>query len=280
MFDRLSGLKNILWAVGIVLCLVLLFVGFVFSAVTPYHGEADPRTPNLNAIKEEKGTVDVDSLTFVEPDGELHELRETTDAGEDYIRSAVFLTDSIMIAMRDQTLTGGDVWSSESGSLPMGNIATWNILYSDGSKISPVDACMVTKPPVLFLCIGSDGLARVEKADFISGYESLIRAILVASPETTVVCCSIPPVTENYSAVDDLTSDLTNEGSEWIREACREIGVYFVDVAQAVRSGVDLNPKFAAANGKSLNAAGIQAVLGYLRTHAIDNCSAYSRTPV
>ena len=176
-----------------------------------------------------------------------------------------------MIAMRDQTLTGGDVWSSESGSLPMGNIATWNILYSDGSKISPVDACMVTKPPVLFLCIGSDGLARVEKADFISGYESLIRAILVASPETTVVCCSIPPVTENYSAVDDLTSDLTNEGSEWIREACREIGVYFVDVAQAVRSGASLDPKYAAANGKSLNAAGIQAVLGYLRTHAIDN---------
>ncbi len=271
MFDRITGLKNILWAIGIVLCLVVLFVGFVFSAVTPYHGDADPRTPNLNTIKEEKGTVDVDSLTFVEPDGELHELRQTTDAGEDYIRSAVFLTDSIMIAMRDQSLTGGDVWSSESGSLPMGNIATWNILYSDGSKISPVDACMITKPSVLFLCIGSDGLARVEKADFISGYESLIRAILVASPETTVVCCSIPPVTENYSALDDLTSDLTNEGSEWIREACREVGVYFVDVAQAVRSGVDLNPKYASANGKSLNAAGIQAVLGYLRTHAIDN---------
>ena len=211
MFDRITGLKNILWAIGIVLCLVALFVGFVFSAVTPYHGDADPRTPNLNTIKEEKGTVDVDSLTFVEPDGELHELRQTTDAGEDYIRSAVFLTDSIMIAMRDQSLTGGDVWSSESGSLPMGNIATWNILYSDGSKISPVDACMITKPSVLFLCIGSDGLARVEKADFISGYESLIRAILVASPETTVVCCSIPPVTENYSALDDLTSDLTND---------------------------------------------------------------------
>ena len=271
MFDRLSGLKNILWAIGIVLCLLLLFVGFVFSAVTPYHGDADPRTPNLNAVKDEKTTVNVDSLTFVEPDGELHQLRETADAGEDYIRSAVFLTDSVMIAMRDKSLTGGDVWSSESGSLPMGNIATWNILYSDGSKISPVDACMITKPSVLFICVGSDGLARVKKEDFISGYEALVRGILAASPETTVVCCSIPPVAEGYSSHDDLTSDLANEGSEWIREACREVGVYFVDVAQAVRSGVDLNPKFAAANNKSLNAAGIQAVLGYLRTHALEH---------
>jgi len=271
MFDRLSGLKNILWAIGIVLCLVLLFVGFIFSAVTPYHGDADPRTPNLNAVKADKTTVDVEAINFVEPDGELHQLRETPDAGEDYIRSAVFLTDSVMITMRDQSLTGGDVWSSESGSLPIGNIATWNILYSDGSKISPVDACMITRPPVLFLCIGSDGLANVEKADFIAGYETLIRNIVAASPETTVVCCSIPPVGEGYSSLDGLTSDLANEGSEWVREACREVGVYFVDVAQAVRSGVDLNPKFAAANNKTLNAAGIQAVLGYLRTHAIDN---------
>ena len=30
MLEKLVGIKNILWAIGIVLCLVLLFVGFIF----------------------------------------------------------------------------------------------------------------------------------------------------------------------------------------------------------------------------------------------------------
>ena len=269
MFDRITGLKNILWAIGIVLCLVALFVGFVFSAVTPYHGDADPRTPNLNTIKEEKGTVDVDSLTFVEPDGELHELRQTTDAGEDYIRSAVFLTDSIMIAMRDQSLTGGDVWSSESGSLPMGNIATWNILYSDGSKISPADACMVTKPARLFIAVGSDGLDKLSRDDFINGYTGLIRSIQRVSPETQIVCCSISPLAEGYDVPDDLDNGVIANANDWLREVCLNTGVYFADTASALTSGGVLDPQYAAANNRSLNTAGAQAVLGYLRTHAI-----------
>ena len=269
MFDRLSGLKNILWAIGIVLCLILLFVGFIFSAVTPYHGERDPRTPDLNAVRDQNSSVDISALTFVEPDGKLHELQETKDAGEDYIRSSVFLTDSIMISLREQSLTGGDVWSSESGSLPMNSIATWNILYSDGSKISPADACRVAKPARLFIAIGSDGLAKVTKDEFISGYKNLIASILSASPDTKIICCSVAPVADGYSSLDDLTSDLTDQASEWVREVCLQTGVYFTDTAFVVRSGVDLLPKYASANNKALNAAGLQAVLEFLRTHAV-----------
>lgn len=269
MFDRLVGLKNILWAIGIVVCLLALFVGFIFSAVTPYHGQADPRTPDLNAVRQENTTVDVEALSFAEPDGELHELLQTQDAGEDYIRSTVFLTDSIMIALRDQSLTGGDVWSSNSGSLQMANIAEWKVLYSDGSRITPADACMIAHPRRLIICVGSDGLAAVSRDEFISGYETLIRSIQRLSPDTTIVCCAVAPVAEGYDGVDELTSDLTRDANDWIREVCRETGVYFADTAEAVRAGNDLNPKFAAANLKALNTAGVQAVLGYLRTHAV-----------
>lgn len=270
MFDRLTGLKNILWAIGIVLCLILLFVGLIFSALSPYHGPSDPRTPDLNAAREQNSSADVSALSFAEPDGELHELLSTRDAGEDYIRSSVFLTDSIMISLRDQSLTGGDVWSSESGSLPMGSISTWNILYSDGSKISPADACMIAKPAKLFIAIGSDGLAKVSKDEFITGYKNLILSILRASPDTKIVCCSVSPVADGYAALDDLSNDLLTDANDWIREVCRDTGVYFADTASAVRSGSDLTPKYAAANNKSLNTAGLQAVLGYLRTHAIE----------
>ena len=269
MFDRLVGLKNILWAIGIILCLVLLFIGFIFSAVTPYHGEVDPRTPDLNAAAAKSAVTDISSLEFVEPDGQLHALRESKDAGKDYIRSSVFLTDSIMVGLRDQSLTGGDVWSSSSGSLSMANIATWNILYSDGSKISPAAACMIAHPKRLIIAVGSDGLSSTAREDFISGYENLIRSIQRVSPDTQIVCCSVAPVADGYAGIDELTNELASDASEWVRKVCLDTGVYFADTAEAVRSGSELNPKFAAANYKALNTAGLQAVLGYLRTHAI-----------
>jgi hypothetical protein len=269
MFDKVTGLKNILWAIGIVVCLLALLVGFLVSAVTPYHGEADPRTPDLNAVREKNSSADVSALTFVEPDGQLHLLRDSKDAGEEYIRSSVFLTDSVLLILREQSLTGGDVWSSDSGNLPMGSVATWNILYSDGSKISPADACMVTKPARLFIAVGSDGLDKLSRDDFINGYTGLIRSIQRVSPETQIVCCSISPLAEGYDVPDDLDNGVIANANDWLREVCLNTGVYFADTASALTSGGVLDPQYAAANNRSLNTAGAQAVLGYLRTHAI-----------
>ena len=114
MFDKVTGLKNILWAIGIVLCLLALFVGFIVSAVSPYHGESDPRTPDLNAVREKNSSADISAISFVEPDGELHQLRESKDAGTEYISSSVFLTDSVLLALREEALTGSDAVLIES----------------------------------------------------------------------------------------------------------------------------------------------------------------------
>ena len=269
MGDKVTGLKNILWAIGIVVCLLALFVGCIVSAVSPYHGERDPRTPDLNAVRDRNSVADVSAMTFVEPEGELHALLESKDAGEEYLRSAVFLTDSVMIGLREQSLTGGDVWGSNSGSLPMASISTWKILYSDGSLVSPKDACMIARPARLIIAIGSDGLAKVSKKDFISGYKTLITSILSVSPDTQIVCCSIPPVSADYDRHDDLDSAATADGTDWVRELCLDTGVYYADIASVLSVGGDLNPKFAEDDGKTLNTVGLQTVLSYLRTHAI-----------
>ena len=268
MFDKVTGLKNILWAIGIVLCLLALLVGFLVSAVSPYQGESDPRTPDLNAVRDQNASADISALTFVEPDGQLHLLRESKDAGAEYISSSVFLTDSVLLSLREQSLTGGDVWSSDVGSLPMGSIATWNILYSDGSKISPIDACMIAKPARLIIAIGSDGLDKVSRDAFISGYKTLINSILRVSPQTQIICCSLSPVTADYDA-DELDNDMIANANDWLREVCLDTGVYFADTGSALFAGDGLDPRCAGADKRTLNSVGAQAVLDYLRTHAI-----------
>ena len=221
MFDKVTGLKNILWAIGIVLCLLALFVGFIVSAVSPYHGESDPRTPDLNAVREKNSSADISAISFVEPDGELHQLRESKDAGAEYISSSVFLTDSVLLALREEALTG------------------------------------------------SDGLNQVSREEFTSGYRTLIDAILRVSPDTKIVCCSLSPVTADYDDPDNLDNDMIANANDWLRALCLETGVYFADTASALSAGGDLDPKYAAANNRSLNTAGALAVLNYLRTHAI-----------
>ena len=269
MFDKVARLKNILWAIGIVLCLLALFVGFIVSVATPYHGESEPLTPDLNAVREKNTSADVSALTFVEPEDQLHLLRESKDAGAEYISSSVFLTDSVMLALREQSLTGGDVWGSDSGSLPMGSISTWNILYSDGSKISPVDACMVAKPARLFIAVGSDGLDKVKREDFIFGYQTLITSIQRVSPQTQIVCCSISPITADYNESDNLDNAMIADANDWLRAVCLDTGVYFADTASVLFAGDGLDPRLAAENNRSLNGTGAQTVLDYLRTHAI-----------
>ena len=269
MFDNISGLKNVLWAIGIVLCLLALLVGFLVSAVTPYDGDSDPRTPDLNAVRDQNSTADVSSLNFVEPDGQLHQLRSSKDAGRKYISSSVFLTDSAMLALREQALTGGDVWGSSGGSLPMDSISEWSILFSDGSTISPADACMIVKPERLFIAIGSDGLENVGREEFISGYTALINSIHRVSPETQIVCCSISPVTADYDESDRLDNNMIADANDWLRDLCLDTGVYYADTASALLDGRDLDPRYASENGRSLNSDGAQEVLSYLRTHAI-----------
>ncbi len=269
MFDRVTGLKNILWAIGIVVCLLALLIGFLVSAVTPYHAESDPRTLDLNAVRDQNSSADVSALSFVEPDGQLHLLRESKDAGAEYISSSVFFTDSVLLALREQSLTGGDVWSSDSGSLPMDSVGTWNVLYSDGSLISPIDACMIAKPARLFIAIGSDGLEKVDRNTFISGFKTLITSILRVSPQTQIVCCSLSPVTADYNESDTLDNDMIANANDWLREVCLDTGVYFADTGSALFAGDGLDPRCAGANGRALNSVGAQAVLDYLRTHAI-----------
>ena len=122
----------------------------------------------------------------------------------------------MLIVLREQALTGGDVWGSDSGSLPIGSIGTWNVLYSDGSKISPIDACMVAKPARLFVAIGSDELDKVGREEFISGCQTLFNSLLRVSPETKIVCCSIPPITADYSEPDNLDNGMIANANDWL----------------------------------------------------------------
>ena len=279
MTNKLSGLKDLLWAAGIAVCLIALLLGFFFAAVKKYGGDRErpvmELSPAASGAKANKSGIDA-GLTggsgsyATVSDGSLKTPSGSSDAGQGYIDSLTFLVDSSLSSLKTSGLTAGQVWVGDSG-LPMSGIADWTIIYpGDGSSISPANAAMVAKPSVLIIAVGSDGALGMEQEAFISGYENLIRGILGASPDTKVVCCSVFPVTDAYTGSDGLDIAGAEQVSGWIRQVCIDTGAWYIDIAYNITAEGKLIGQYADSDGKGLSGTGLSAVMSWLRTRALN----------
>ena len=277
MFKRLKELKDLLWAAVIALALLFVFGGFLVSAILPYHGDRtrpvmDLRGDRIETENGEKSSKDPakNAQTLrLEADGTLHPLAETAAADQSYLDALCFLCDSGYVHLRGSGLTAGQIWSSESGQLPMGTSGDWTIRYpGDASFISPVRAASVARPDYLIIAIGSDALTDLSRDDFIRNYTALIQDILSSSKKTSIACLSICPVTASYVGADGLDKDKVNEVNGWIKTVCTQTGVYYGDL-NATLCGDDgyLRSEFSDSSGRSLNSTGLKALLNYLAVH-------------
>ena len=279
MRGKLNTIKNLAWILAIGVALLALLLGLLFAAFTRYDGEMERPQVQLGELKTETAgpaaTTAPDAPAQV-ADGRLITLAETKDAGQGYIDSLTFLCDSATVGLRDYgILSGGlattQVWGTQSGSLPVAELADCMIRYpGDGSQIRPADAAMVSKPAILVISVGQDGLASVDQQTFVQNYEALVQSIRAASPGTIIVCCSVTNLGPAYAGSDGLTRDGISWANDWIQQVCRDTGAYFCDVAGAMRDSTNvLDASYTSANGKTLNSAGLNTWLGYLRTHAV-----------
>ena len=283
MNSKLSNIKNIAWAIAIVVSLVLLLVALGFAAFTRHHGELERPTVLMGEAAEKRDAALAEKKAAEEKaeqqqsgPGEVYLLGESGDAGQPYIDSLTFLCDSALIGLRDYGLLKDgtattQVWGSSAGNIPASQLGSFKIRFpGDGSEISPADAAMIAKPSILVISLGTDGLADSNETQFISDFEALIRGVQEASPYTTVVVCTVTSVTISYSGSDGLEFTLVNRANEWLARVCADTGAYLVDAASAVSdSNGSLLTEYASANGKTLNSAGLNQILMYLRNHAL-----------
>ena len=272
MHGKWAAIKNIIWAFGIIICLLSLVVGLIVASAIRYDGSGQIQRPGK--AEEPAPVASVPGSNG--GNGTLMSLGETADGGQGYIDSLTFLCDSALIGLRDYgILTGGaatsQVWGSSAGNIPASTIADCVIKYpADGSALPVSSAALAAQPAILVVSLGCDSLADTTQEDFIVNYTSLISAIRTASPSTKIVCCSISSVVTSYSGVDGLSVALVSSANEWIRQVCMDTGVYYADVASVVcDSSGTLFSEYASANGKTLNSAGINEILLYLRTHTV-----------
>ncbi|MBQ8075435.1 MAG: SGNH/GDSL hydrolase family protein [Oscillospiraceae bacterium] len=270
--NKITTLKNLVWALGIVICLVFVAVGMIFVMFRRYKAPDQSYDYSLyNTAETAAADLSSGALGSGNSRGALHLLGETADGGDSYVNRMVFLVDSTYIGLRDLGLINSNqVWGSPTGSLKMENLPNAVIRYpNDGSEISPVSAAMISKPDIMVIAIGEDGLANVDENTFITYYDNLVNEIKSASPDTLIICCGLPSIIPGYNGSDGLTVTRISDGNDWVQLVCRDTQSYFLNVQEDLSESVQLYARYASSNGKTLNRAGLEVFLRYLRTHAI-----------
>ena len=189
---------------------------------------------------------------------------ETPKGNLESVFGMTFLCDKTIMGIKTYASNYGDgiipsIWTDDGSGLGAKNAAENNIVFVDGSLITPSNAAMVTRPRTVVIYLGGDGLCC-----------RIINSIRSASPSTNIIACSIGSVSSNYQGGDGLTPQLIWHANNWIRQICVDTGVYFADLASFLNdeSGY-LSDSYLMPDGRSIAALGIQLLIDYFRTHYI-----------
>ena len=274
MKSGLSGLKNILWALGILVVLLALLVALIVSFSQKNTLERESGTMVLGETvrrdRQKKGEAD-NSLDNV---GQLNELPSTPKQGLDTVFGMTFLSDKTLNGIVSYSVNYGDtpatLWTDGGTGFPASDAADTPILFVDGSMITPANAAMISQPRRLVIYLGADGLAEETRESFIEGYELLINSIRLNSPNTVIIVCSIASVSNNYQGSDGLTIELIAQANQWIRQVCIDTGAFYADLASFLNDeNGQLKDEYLMPDGRSIALAGVTAIVDYFRLHGV-----------
>ena len=275
MKAKLSNFKNLLWAAAIMLCLLAMLVGLIFSMSQKSQGERADGTITLGQIERVKKTKDSDVVGLESAVKTLMPLPESTKGNLESVFGMTFLCDKTIMGIKTYASNYGDgiipsIWTDDGSGLGAKNAAENNIVFVDGSLITPSNAAMVTRPKTVVIYLGGDGLADTTEQEFVEGYTGLINSLRSASPNTNIIACSIGSVSSNYQGGDGLTPQMIWHANNWIRQICTDTGVYYADLAAFLNDENGyLSDSYLTPDGRSIAAAGIALIVDYFRFHYI-----------
>ena len=275
MKNRLSNLKNLLWAAAIMLCLLAMLVGLIFSMSQKNTASREEGTIILGQIERVKKAKGNDVIGLESTVKTLTPLPESPKGNLESVFGMTFLCDKTILGLKSYASSYGDgiipqIWTDDGSGLGAKNAADTPIVFVDGSLITASNAAMVTRPKTVVIYLGADGLAGTSEQEFIDGYTALIASLRSASPNTNIVVCSIASISSNYQGGDGLTPQLVWYANNWIRQICVDTGAYYADLASFLNdeSGY-LSDSYLMPDGRSIAALGIQLIVDYFRTHYI-----------
>lgn len=277
-YTLLCGLIVVL---ALIALLGLIALGIVRSMTPDAPAVQDPDdSPTSETAASTAPTTDTTPTTTAPEDDEDVTLGETSDMGQAYLDSLIFVGDSTTAHLRSRgVLTGGtdtkQVWVPSDNTLLLDiNITQKKIVYPQtGEQITIAEAAAKDKPAYMVLTIGLNGVTSFvnNKNLYQNCYGKLIDEIREASPDTKIILQSVFPVAANQKtfSVDAATlNGYIDTLNGYVKELAEKKEVRYLDTASALK-GADGNLPESYQNGDGihLTAEGYRVILDYIRTH-------------
>ncbi|MCL2518170.1 MAG: GDSL-type esterase/lipase family protein [Oscillospiraceae bacterium] len=203
-------------------------------------------------------------------------LKETTDAGQEYIDNIIFLGDSTTNGLRSyRMLKDGrettQVWTPVNGTLTLSQASIATILYPETSEeITIAEAVERKQPSILLITLGVNGVSFMDETYFKSEYKKMLETIQSKSPNTYIILQSVFPVARSYSNQNQINNEKISAANEWIASIANDMKLPYLDT-YSVLVGEDgfLPEELQNGDGIHLNETGFNIELNYIRTHAL-----------
>jgi len=201
-------------------------------------------------------------------------LEETADAGESYFDNIVFCGDSLTYAL-----------GLDSRYLKNHNVLAWgglgvydyldytaNASYNQSDeKKSPIQWLQELKPKVLYIMLGTNGIAVWSNDKHIRLYENMLDRIQTALPNTDIVLVAIPPWSESRNT-ETFNGDKFDRFNMMLLETAHKRGLYFLNFGNATRKeNGNVKDELIAGDGIHWQNKCKALYLEFIRTHAIKN---------
>ncbi len=238
-----------------------------------------PEAPDIPDVPDVPGTPDAPEMT-PEPTEELPPqppatvLAETEDMGQEYLDKIIFLGDSTTYGMKYYgVLSGGkdtqQVWTPSSGTLTLSYQGFATIVYPPTGEEIPIrDAVERTKPEMMVITLGVNGVSFMDEDYFKSEYSSLVNDIKAISPDTKIILQSIFPVASTYEYLSSINNTNITEANKWVLAVAEETGCRYLDTTSVLAGeGGWLPQEYQNGDGLHLNEVSFGIVTNYIRTH-------------
>lgn len=258
------------------LLMILLVVSLTFLLVVFIYTRDNNKTIIDYTSDDPSQTLPVGNSTDTEAIGEDDFiLKETPDAGQEYLDKIIFVGESTTYHMKvHKVVNVNNVWAGETGTLALFNITNdlGKIYFPDNGKTLFIwEAAKIKQPEIIFLTFGLNGSPSFTQKSFENNYNYLIDKIKENSPNTKIILNTVYPITYEYDKANNgFTNEKIRQINEWIKEIAKNKKVYFINTYDVVsdQNGY-LIDAYCNGDGYHLSKEGYYVLVDHIRRHAI-----------
>ena len=192
------------------------------------------------------------------------------DAGQEYIDKIYFVGESTTSHFFKGGIDRSHILVPSSATLTLGSDIL-QIRVGDKQLTIP-EAVKDVNAEILIITIGVNNAARFSEKEYKTFYGKLINAIIEKSPNTKIIIQSTFPVTKDYSDKGKvITNADIDRNNQWAKELAEQYSLRYLDTQSILKNNYGaMIEEYSNGDGVHMNEEAYNAIIRYIRTHAIE----------